>query len=86
MWGLWVFPKQLFYEILSHFIFMYFLFHILLYILKILCYLQQHMMPPYGTPPPPCVAMYFHRAMYTHPSLPAVCSISVLDIYGVLNC
>lgn len=31
----------------------------------------QHMMPPYGTPPPPYVAMYSHGAMYTHPSMPA---------------
>lgn len=31
----------------------------------------QHMMPPYGTPPPPYVAMYSHGTMYTHPSMPA---------------
>lgn len=31
----------------------------------------QHMMPPYGTPPPPYIAMYSHGAMYTHPSMPA---------------
>jgi hypothetical protein len=43
------------------------------------------MMPPYGTPPPPYVAMYSHGTMYTHPSMPAVCSLSVLDINGVLN-
>ncbi|KAL1192534.1 bZIP transcription factor 68 [Cardamine amara subsp. amara] len=30
----------------------------------------QHMMPPYGTPPPPYVAMYPPGGMYAHPSIP----------------
>ncbi|XP_074283453.1 bZIP transcription factor 16-like isoform X2 [Silene latifolia] len=30
----------------------------------------QHMMPPYGTPPHPYVAMYPHGGLYAHPSLP----------------
>ncbi|XP_043718275.1 bZIP transcription factor 1-B-like [Telopea speciosissima] len=30
----------------------------------------QHLMPPYGTPPPPYVAMYPHGGMYAHPTLP----------------
>ncbi|CAH8254376.1 unnamed protein product [Arabidopsis lyrata] len=30
----------------------------------------QHMMPPYGTPPHPYVAMYPPGGMYAHPSLP----------------
>ncbi|KAG2304227.1 hypothetical protein Bca52824_032878 [Brassica carinata] len=30
----------------------------------------QHMMPPYGTPPHPYVAMYPPGGMYSHPSLP----------------
>ncbi|XP_043694680.1 bZIP transcription factor 1-B-like isoform X2 [Telopea speciosissima] len=30
----------------------------------------QHLMPPYGTPPPPYVAMYTHGGLYAHPSLP----------------
>ncbi|MCL7024075.1 hypothetical protein MKW94_018683 [Papaver nudicaule] len=30
----------------------------------------QHLMPPYGTPPPPYV-MYPHGGMYAHPSMPA---------------
>ncbi|KAM7256542.1 hypothetical protein ACFE04_012283 [Oxalis oulophora] len=30
----------------------------------------QHMMPPYGTPPHPYVAMYPHGGMYAHPSMP----------------
>ncbi|XP_068662243.1 bZIP transcription factor 1-A-like isoform X2 [Aristolochia californica] len=29
----------------------------------------QHMMPPYGTPPPPYVTMYPHGGLYGHPSL-----------------
>ncbi|KAG9457328.1 hypothetical protein H6P81_001836 [Aristolochia fimbriata] len=29
----------------------------------------QHMMPPYGTPPPPYVAMYPHGGLYGHPSM-----------------
>ncbi|GMJ12532.1 basic region/leucine zipper transcription factor 16 [Hibiscus trionum] len=30
----------------------------------------QHIMPPYGTPPHPYVAMYPHGGIYAHPSLP----------------
>ncbi|XP_043721521.1 bZIP transcription factor 1-B-like [Telopea speciosissima] len=30
----------------------------------------QHLMPPYGTPPPPYVAMYTHGGLYAHPSIP----------------
>ncbi|KAE8727423.1 NAC domain-containing protein 2-like [Hibiscus syriacus] len=30
----------------------------------------QHIMPPYGTPPHPYVAMYPHHGIYAHPSLP----------------
>ncbi|KAL9242662.1 hypothetical protein vseg_016644 [Gypsophila vaccaria] len=30
----------------------------------------QHMMPPYGTPPHPYVAMYPHGGVYAHPSMP----------------
>ncbi|XP_010261558.1 PREDICTED: bZIP transcription factor 16 isoform X2 [Nelumbo nucifera] len=30
----------------------------------------QHLMPPYGTPPPPYVAMYPHGGLYAHPSIP----------------
>ncbi|KAK9118247.1 hypothetical protein Scep_016340 [Stephania cephalantha] len=30
----------------------------------------QHMLPPYGTPPPPYVAMYPHGGLYAHPSMP----------------
>ncbi|KAM7525477.1 hypothetical protein LguiA_015379 [Lonicera macranthoides] len=30
----------------------------------------QHLMPPYGTPPHPYVAMYPHGGMYAHPSIP----------------
>ncbi|XP_024996380.1 bZIP transcription factor 16-like isoform X2 [Cynara cardunculus var. scolymus] len=30
----------------------------------------QHLMPPYGTPPHPYVAMYPHGGIYTHPSMP----------------
>ncbi|XP_074270240.1 bZIP transcription factor 16-like [Silene latifolia] len=30
----------------------------------------QHMMPPYGTPPHPYVAMYPHGGLYGHPSMP----------------
>ncbi|KAE8716259.1 putative DNAJ heat shock N-terminal domain-containing protein [Hibiscus syriacus] len=30
----------------------------------------QHLMPPYGTPPHPYVAMYPHGGIYAHPSLP----------------
>ncbi|XP_038688044.1 bZIP transcription factor 16-like [Tripterygium wilfordii] len=30
----------------------------------------QHIMPPYGTPPPPYVAMYPHGGLYAHPSIP----------------
>lgn len=30
----------------------------------------QHMMPPYGTPPHPYMAMYPHGGMYAHPSMP----------------
>ncbi|XP_022737381.1 bZIP transcription factor 16-like isoform X2 [Durio zibethinus] len=30
----------------------------------------QHMMPPYGTPPHPYVAMYPHGGIYAHPSIP----------------
>ncbi|OVA16172.1 Basic-leucine zipper domain [Macleaya cordata] len=30
----------------------------------------QHMIPPYGTPPPPYVAMYPHGGIYGHPSMP----------------
>ncbi|CAN6486609.1 unnamed protein product [Victoria cruziana] len=29
----------------------------------------QHLMPPYGTPPPPYVAMYPHSGLYAHASL-----------------
>ncbi|XP_068658929.1 bZIP transcription factor 1-B-like [Aristolochia californica] len=29
----------------------------------------QHMMPPYGTPPPPYVTMYPHGGLYGHPSM-----------------
>ncbi|KAJ4961564.1 hypothetical protein NE237_021474 [Protea cynaroides] len=31
---------------------------------------SQHLMPPYGTPPPPYVAMYTHGGLYAHPSIP----------------
>ncbi|KAJ4950798.1 hypothetical protein NE237_027630 [Protea cynaroides] len=30
----------------------------------------QHLMPPYGTPPPPYVAMYPHGGIYAHPTMP----------------
>ncbi|PWA65681.1 Basic-leucine zipper domain-containing protein [Artemisia annua] len=30
----------------------------------------QHLMPPYGTPPHPYVAMYPHGGLYAHPSMP----------------
>ncbi|KAK8676644.1 hypothetical protein V6N13_142216 [Hibiscus sabdariffa] len=30
----------------------------------------QHIMPPYGTPPHPYVAMYPHGGIYAHPSIP----------------
>ncbi|KAM3397245.1 bZIP transcription factor 16 [Capsicum galapagoense] len=30
----------------------------------------QHLMPPYGTPPHPYVAMYPHGGIYAHPSIP----------------
>ncbi|CAI8608674.1 unnamed protein product [Vicia faba] len=30
----------------------------------------QHIMPPYGTPPHPYVAMYPHGGLYAHPSMP----------------
>ncbi|XP_021679640.2 bZIP transcription factor 16 isoform X2 [Hevea brasiliensis] len=30
----------------------------------------QHIMPPYGTPPHPYVAMYPHGGLYAHPSIP----------------
>lgn len=30
----------------------------------------QHIMPPYGTPPHPYVAMYPHGGIYAHPSMP----------------
>lgn len=30
----------------------------------------QHLMPPYGTPPHPYVAMYPHGGIYAHPSMP----------------
>ncbi|KAK9667778.1 hypothetical protein RND81_13G010700 [Saponaria officinalis] len=30
----------------------------------------QHMIPPYGTPPHPYVAMYPHGGVYAHPSMP----------------
>ncbi|PIA63715.1 hypothetical protein AQUCO_00201218v1 [Aquilegia coerulea] len=30
----------------------------------------QHMLPPYGTPPPPYVTMYPHGGLYAHPSMP----------------
>ncbi|PIA58731.1 hypothetical protein AQUCO_00500580v1 [Aquilegia coerulea] len=30
----------------------------------------QHLMPPYGTPPPPYVAMYPPGGIYSHPSMP----------------
>ncbi|XP_052728005.1 bZIP transcription factor 16 isoform X3 [Vigna angularis] len=30
----------------------------------------QHVMPPYGTPPHPYVAMYPHGGIYAHPSIP----------------
>ncbi|XP_056687268.1 bZIP transcription factor 16 isoform X2 [Spinacia oleracea] len=30
----------------------------------------QHMMPPYGTPPHPYMAMYPHGGLYAHPSMP----------------
>ncbi|XP_059642836.1 bZIP transcription factor 16-like [Cornus florida] len=30
----------------------------------------QHLMPPYGTPPHPYIAMYPHGGMYAHPSMP----------------
>ncbi|KAF1862836.1 hypothetical protein Lal_00040105 [Lupinus albus] len=30
----------------------------------------QHIMPPYGTPPHPYVAMYPHGGVYGHPSIP----------------
>ncbi|KAJ4958898.1 hypothetical protein NE237_026009 [Protea cynaroides] len=30
----------------------------------------QHLMPPYGTPPPPYVAMYPHGGIYAHPTIP----------------
>ncbi|KAI5327424.1 hypothetical protein L3X38_026820 [Prunus dulcis] len=30
----------------------------------------QHIMPPYGTPPHPYVAMYPHSGLYAHPSMP----------------
>jgi len=30
------------------------------------------MMPPYGTPPHPYVAMYPHGGIYAHPSMPPV--------------
>lgn len=33
----------------------------------------QHIMPPYGTPPHPYVAMYPHGGIYAHPTLPSVC-------------
>ncbi|XP_038678990.1 bZIP transcription factor 16-like isoform X2 [Tripterygium wilfordii] len=32
----------------------------------------QHIMPPYGTQPPPYVAMYPHGGIYAHPSIPPV--------------
>ncbi|XP_054825705.1 bZIP transcription factor 16-like isoform X1 [Prosopis cineraria] len=31
----------------------------------------QHIMPPYGTPPHPYVAMYPHGGIYAHPSMPS---------------
>ncbi|CAL5441299.1 unnamed protein product [Camellia sinensis] len=31
---------------------------------------QTHIMPPYGTPPHPYVAMYPHGGIYAHPSMP----------------
>ncbi|KAI3788097.1 hypothetical protein L2E82_00760 [Cichorium intybus] len=33
-------------------------------------HLQVHLMPPYGTPPHPYVAMYPPGGIYAHPSMP----------------
>lgn len=40
----------------------------------------QHIMPPYGTPPHPYVAMYPPGGIYAHPSIPPV-FLSIMVLY-----
>ena len=39
---------------------------------------MQHVMPPYGTPPHPYVAMYPHGGIYAHPAMPPVVFVGCL--------
>ena len=39
----------------------------------------QHIMPPYGTPPDPYVAMYPYGGIYAYPSMPSIISFIMLS-------
>jgi len=44
------------------------------------CFVWQHMVPSYGAPPHPYMAMYPHGGLYAHPSIPPV-----LVVYFILT-